>query len=130
VNNLDDILAINARFRQTWDQSIPYMLDNEPTIEEPGVLYAHLQVDPGNRDRLSISKRSYKQIGRIILDVYVPAGDAVEDGWALIEQFSAAFTDWHTDDYRLRCDPPEYRTDDVEDDWFIITASVPYTAEH
>lgn len=130
ASNLDDLTTIRARFLDHWDASIPVVFDNEKPITEPVTTWARLSVVPGKERRRSIAMRTYEQLGRIYLQLFVPDGEEDGDGWQLAESFAATFRDWLSDDYRIRCDVPEFRTENTDGEPYMILVSIPYTAQH
>lgn len=134
ATNLDDLTAIRAHFMTQWaadNPSVAFVLDNEPAIDEPiKQTWARMSVAPGAERRRSIYSKTYEQLGRVYLQVFVPVGLADGNGWTIAESFAAAFRDWKSSDYRIRFDTPEFRTSDIDKVYYAIIVSVPYTAQH
>jgi hypothetical protein len=129
ATNRDDINAIRVYFLNTWNE-VPVIFDNEPAIDEPEGIWARLSVNPGASKRASIARKTYDQQGRVYLQVMIPEGEPDNEGWTLAERFGMAFRELNLDNYRVRFDTPEYSSSDAEDDWYVITVSIPYTAKH
>lgn len=128
ATNLDDITDIRAHYLDTM--TLTTVFDNDPDTDQPTGMWARLSVIPGAEFRQSIASRTYEQLGRAYLQVFVPEGTSDNAGWQQANLFVAAFRDWSSPDYRVRFATPEYRTSDAEDGHFMILVTIPYTAQH
>jgi len=124
----DDIAAIRNRFIAQWGTTVPFVFDNEPPIDEPSTIWVRLSVKPFGEERpSSLTVLGY---GRVYIQVFVPEGLSDGDGWAAANQFNAIFREWHSADYRIRFNMPDFNTSDAESGYFMILGSIPFTATH
>ena len=130
TNNLDDIAAINTRFYSLWDSSVPVVMDNDFNTPEHTVPWCRLSIQAGFSERASIASRTYRQFGRVYLQIFVPAQRGTAEGWALAEAFSTIFRDWLSADQRIRFATPEFRVSTAEPEYFTVICSIPYIAQH
>ncbi len=90
-----DITTLTNRFIDLWSDTLPVTYDHAPNAEYPNG-YIHFSVMLGASkhwygDRITGAK---KQIGRIILNAYVPDHLGNDDGFRILEKFSAIFRNW------------------------------------
>lgn len=130
ATNLDDLTVIRTRFFALWPSATIVLLDNDTNTAQPKTLFARLSIQPGAQRRLSIASKTYEQLGRVYLQIFVPSEQGTRVGFELAETFTNIFRDWSSADYRVRFDTPEYRTSEEEKAYFTILCSVPYTARH
>lgn len=126
-----DFTAIRTRFFQLWPSNVPTILDNDPDTPEPNTIWARLSIEPGSRANPSLGSRRYRQLGRIYLQIFVPAQTGMNAGWDLAEVFTTAFSDWRSPDYRIMSFAPDIEVfEDENDAYFTIKCSSRYWAEH
>lgn len=130
ATNQDDIIAINSRFYALWPEGVPVVMDNDANSFEPTQTWARLSIQPGFSVRASIAARTYRQLGRVYLQIFVPAQHGTSPGWDLAETFSTIFRDWRSSDQRILFNTPEFRISNAEPEYFTVICSIPYEATH
>lgn len=128
--NLTDFEELRTRFHELWPQDVIYTYDNDPNIAEPTSTWARLSLQPGAQLHRSAFSRSYLQLGRVFLQIFVPAQLGTTPGLELAQVFIDTFRDWHNEFASLRCGVPEFRVSDVEKEYFTVICSVPYESDH
>lgn len=128
MSNLADQTTLRARFFELWPSDVPVVLDNAPNTIEPKVTWARLSIQPGASLPRSIATRTYLQLGRTYLQIFVLAELGTNPGWELAETFTTIFRDWCQGE--LRCFTPEFRVSTDEPAYFTLICSIPYESVH
>lgn len=126
----DDIATINTRFFDIWPISVHVVQDNDTNEPEPSATWCRLSIQPGARLRQTLGERRYLQLGRVYLQIFVPAQMGWDQGWALADTFNEIFNEYRSPDYRINFGAPEFRVSDAEKEYFTVICSAPYTSEH
>ena len=125
-----DLAAIRNRFLDQWDRdAVLTVFENagdqfgpaDPDEKEPFVRFS---INPGSQ-AFAMGTGIYSQIGRVWLQVFIPANDGIAAGYALADQFTAIFRDWRSDDGCVRTsDAMVTQIPGGEDGYYQINISV------
>jgi hypothetical protein len=120
----DDLNALHARFRSQWPSNIRVEYDNQPAIAPlSGETWARFHIEPSSGERRTFGAGGLRsQLGRVMIQIFVPVGSADGEAASLATTAAAIFNEWVSSDFRLRCDLADYRTDQDEH-WYWYTVS-------
>lgn len=102
MSNIDR-KTLTARFKAAWNPTVPALYDNQPNVTMPTTAYVHFSVRQGDSqhyagDRFTGSKL---QLGRVWIQVFVPAQTSTGLADSLLDAFCAIFENWNSDDYAI-----------------------------
>ncbi|MDH7971041.1 phage tail terminator-like protein [Sphingomonas sp. AR_OL41] len=125
-----DIQTLRQRFADQWSGSIPVFYDLAPVAERPtNAPYVHFSVRPGASQHYTGSgtNGTLKQLGRVWLQIFIPAqgGDAV--AIALSDQFATVFRNWTSADGVVHCYTPDHQGPILDKSGMMMfTVSIPW----
>lgn len=126
-----DILALQNRFVDEWDDSIPVFYDLQPLEERPvDALWCRFSVIPGaSNHHLGGRETGFKrQLGRVWLQVFVPAQSGTAEALTVIETFASIFRNWRTDEIQCETEQMGGATKDEETGMMMFTVSIPWVS--
>lgn len=99
----DDIKAINRRLGETLGQTdLLIIYDNEKSVQpDERKVWCRFSILPGDRVLADTGGR-YEQDGFVVLQIMVPVTAGTLPGYAISEQFDAAFRNWRSPDMAIK----------------------------
>lgn len=99
-----DIDALNARFASGMDaDALQVLVENQPKqdIDETRI-YCRWVIEPGDSQCVQTGlQKSYIQLGVATLQIIVPQGTYMDDGYAVRTHFTDLFRGWRSADKAL-----------------------------
>lgn len=124
-----DILALQNRFVDLWDNGVPVFYDLQTNEARPvDALWCRFSVIPGgSKHYLGDREHGYKlQLGRVWLQVFIPEQSGTADAFNLIEKFTTIFRNWRTDEILCETEQLNGATRDEETGMAMMTVSIPW----
>jgi hypothetical protein len=127
----DDIEAINTRFYALWPSATLVIADNDRNTDTPeDAVWCRFSIVPGAERRVTIGSKTWEQLGRVYLQIFVPDERGTSEAYALANTFTTIFREWASPDYRIRFSTPEFRPSNEDGEPFTLVVSIPFTAKH
>lgn len=128
MSTYDDITTITDYFEANWGDEIEVVYDNRTPKTLPRDLWATFSVEPFGTRR--ISSHRIEGFGRVYLQLHAPQGSFDAQAWDAAHAFISMFSDWHSDDYRIRFGHSDIDTGEIIKGFFSITVGIDYTCEN
>lgn len=122
-----DIATIRERFIAEWDdEAVQTIHANEGVDPDETKPYVRFIINPGAK-RLIARPSVYSQLGRVWLQILVPAGNGDADAYELADKFIAVFHEWRSEDGCLRTNEGDTTTiPNGQNEMFQVNVSIPF----
>lgn len=127
-----DVQTLQTRFVDEWG-AIPVFYDLQASEARPvDSIWCRFSVNPGASIHYLGGKSNgvKRRVGRIWLQIFIPAGDGSGQALEAIDAFTAIFANWSNDLIQCETETVAGPFADKETGMTMMTANIPYTSFH
>lgn len=117
---------VETRFQNYWGTTTEVLYDNMTRVPERGTPWVRLTINEGQSNIIGIADTNlYRNLGVIIVQVFVPEGQGTASARQLADQAAAIFRGAQFGS-GITCRAPQLANIGVIDGWYQINVSVPF----